>query len=67
VEYIYTGKARIPPLIAIEVLMSANELGLNCLHQICEREINTYLDEANVFSVAKAADYCNANTTRCLH
>jgi len=58
IEYIYTGRLReLPPSVAIEVLIEANKLGLTRLHQICQRDIDGYLNEENVVAIALAAEY----------
>jgi len=57
VEFLYTGRVSIPPVIAFEILITANELGLKRLHQLCERIIASHLDEENVIAIALACEY----------
>jgi len=61
VEFLYTGRVSVPPIIAFELLISANELGLKRLHQLCERTIASHLDEDNVLAIALACEYHLAN------
>jgi len=60
VEYLYTGKAYIQPLLSVETLNTADELGLNRLFQICEHEIAEHSDSENVLVIIKGAEYINA-------
>jgi len=62
IEYLYTGRAFIIPECSVETLLTAHELNLPRLHQICQREIMQYLDENNVLDIYLAAEYHSAET-----
>jgi len=50
-EYLYKETVDIPPAIAIDILIKANEWGLNKLKQLCEIEIVKCIDRDNVINI----------------
>jgi len=44
IEYIYTGCDNFSPSIVLQVLITADEIDLKNLHQICEKEVQKTLN-----------------------
>jgi len=51
IEFLYKDTADIPTAIVLDVLVKANEWGLNKLKQICEKDLSICIDKDNVISL----------------